>query len=364
MVNILMFGMSSYPGGIENYLRNVFLTKECSEKIHIDFVSYEDSIAYYDELMELGYNVIFVPHLKRQPVGYFKSVLRLFKNNYDAVYINMLSAANPIPVFLAKKNRIKNIILHAHSNSTLKGILRNLFHHISKKYCDKAADKRLACSNEAAEWLFNLNNKNNDVVIIPNAINVDKHIFSDKDRDEIRAKYLIEDNEVLLGSVGRLGPEKNNLFMIDILKDLIDKNVPAKLMLIGEGVMREKIQEKVAEYNLSDKVIMTGTIINPECYYSAFDCFLFPSLFEGFGIAALEAQSAGLKCLCSDTLSKQLDVTNTIEYLPIDKGVNCWSEYIISNNLKFNRNLMNKTVAQSDFNIKSQRSKILELIYE
>ena len=365
-MKILMFGMSSYPGGIENYIVNYFCDKKFASENKIDFVTYENKIAYENKILECGYGIKYVPHLKKNPLGYRRKISRLLKENYDCVYINMLSAANKIPIVLAKKSNITNIIIHAHANSTVKGFLRHTLHFFNKKYCDKNATKRLACSNESAKWLFNFNNNNNKIIIVPNAIDVKKYRYSSKFRNEIREKYLIKSDELLLGSVGRFGPEKNNEFMIDILNYLLQKGIRTKLMLVGDGAMREALIKKIYLLGISDSVIFTGTIINPYKYYSAFDVFLFPSLFEGFGIAALEAQAAGLRCFCSNTLSSELNVSNTICYLNLKNGTEFWGNKIIEDitQAKLDRIEINEKLLESDYNIEKQIERLKKILYE
>ncbi len=361
---MLMFGMSSYPGGTENYIRNIFFHHDCSKRIQIDFITYEDGLAYSNEMEAFGYRVLRVPHLKRHPIGYFKAVSKIIKEQeYDAVYINMLCAANPLPIFFSKRNKISNIILHSHSNSTVKGIVRGFLHRFCKGYCDKAAALRLACSESAAEWLFNKSNNTSLIEIIPNAIDTEKYQFSADYRADIRNRYNVKADELLIGSVGRFGPEKNNLFMLDILSEFSKRNVKAKLMLVGDGGLRPSIELKIKELGLENKVILTGTVIDPYQYYSAFDCFLFPSSFEGFGISALEAQSCGLRCYCSDSLSGELNVTQTLHYLPISAGAEYWMNEILNGDNTLDSHLMNLRVKESPYNILNQRNRVLELIY-
>ncbi len=363
MLKILMFGMSSYPGGTENYIRNIFFYRDCASRLEIDFITYEQDLAYSDEMADYGYRVIKVPHLKRHPFGYFKAVSKVMKEQrYDAVYNNMLCAANPLPVYFAKRDKTPRIILHAHSNSTVGGT-RGLLHKLCKGYCDKAATLRLACSGEAVEWLFNSENKKSPIEIIPNAIDTEKYSFSASYRDEIRAAYGVGESELLLGSIGRFGHEKNNLFMLDILKAVLNKGVTAKLLLVGDGALRGEIEQRIKELSLDDRVILTGTVIDPYKYYSAFDKFLFPSTFEGFGIAALEAQSCGCRCYCSDSLSGELNVTGTVCYLPLSAGAEAWATEILGDNSVISPDLMNGKVKNSAYNIASQRNHVWELIY-
>ncbi len=362
-MKLLMFGMSSYPGGTENYIRNIFFNESVSERISIDFITYEEDLAYSDEMQSLGYRVLHVPHLKRKPLGYFKAVSRIMRSErYDAVYVNMLCAANPLPIYFAKANKTPQIILHAHSNSTVKGAVRGILHKLCRGYCDRAATLRLACSQDAAKWLFDQKNTACRIEIIPNAIDTEKYSFSNEHRTKIRESFGIGD-ELLLGSVGRLAPEKNDMFMLDILRCISDRGIPARLMLIGDGALRPAIEERIRELDLSDKVILTGTVIDPYKFYSAFDRFLFPSLFEGFGISALEAQSCGARVFCSDTLSRELDVTGSVRYLPLSQGAGLWADEILKDHDRSRTNEMNSKIEASPYNIKNQRERVMELIY-
>ncbi len=361
-MNLLMFGMSSYPGGVESYIRNVFLNEFFSEKMNITFVCYEDKLAYSDEINSLGYKIEFVPNLKRDPLGYRRAVSNIYKTQkIDAVYVNMLNSSNSVPIDLAYKYGVEKIILHSHCTSLQNKGLKYILHKLNKNKCDKKATVRLACSDDAARWLFNV--EKNDVKIIPNAIDTEKYRYDGNARNTIREKYCISDDEILLGSVGRFGPEKNNIFMLQILKKAIDSGMNAKLMLVGDGALREEIEGFVKDNALEEKVVLTGTITDPYHIYSAFDIFLFPSLFEGFGIAALEAQSCGLKCFCSDRLSRSLNVTGAVEYLPISNGADIWYNAIKQNTSPLDRNAMNEAVAKSEFNIEIQKHYIAELIY-
>ena len=140
-MRIAMFGMSSYPGGIENYIANYFLTEDFSKLATIDFFTYEKNLAYSEEIIKNGYSIQKVPHLKKNPLGYIKAVKRLLlKNNYDCVYLNMLSAANIVPLKFAVKYNVPRIVVHAHANSTVKGLLRKNLHNLNKKYCKKYAN--------------------------------------------------------------------------------------------------------------------------------------------------------------------------------------------------------------------------------
>lgn len=353
-----MFGMSSYPGGIENYIANYFLCEEIAKKISIDFVTYENKLAYEEKIKAYGYKVKTVPHLKKHPLGYIRAVKKLLKeNHYDCVYVNMLSAANIIPIKYATKYRIEKIVAHAHANSTVNGFLRNFLHGRNKKYCKKKANVKFACSKEAGIWLFD----EEACEIIPNAIDITRFSFSAKNRKEIRGNHGVLEDTLLIGHVGRFADEKNHAFLIDVFNSLKQRiKSPVKLMLVGDGAGRGTIEEKVERLGLKEEVIFVGTSNETEKYYSAFDYFVFPSIFEGFGMAALEAQVSGLTCFCANGLSNELNLFGRVQFLGLDIGANAWADHITLEILKKTDRKDIKIPARFDIN--NQRGKILEIL--
>lgn len=354
-----MFGMTSYPGGIENYIVNYFCHPSFpSNRISIDFVTYEDKIAYEERLENKRYNVYTVPHLKKSPFAYFKECKRLIKENgYDAVYVNMLTAANALPIYLAGLFNIKKIILHAHASLTINGIARKSLHMVNRGFCNRKASMRLACSEKAGEWLF----KNRHYYIIPNAIDCNRFIPSNENRKSIREKYGIKDETILIGHIGRFAEEKNHGFMLDILTSLIKDNVDAKIIFVGDGYTKRSIEQRVKDESLGKYVIFAGTSNETEKYYPAFDVFLFPSTFEGFGMAALEAQSCGVACVYSDSLSPLLNVTGKNRILSLKESATVWANEI-KKTAHMDKQMMNESVRKSDFNIEKQVLRLADLI--
>ena len=215
---------------------------------------------------------------------------------------------------------------------------------------------RFACSKEAGKWLFD----NQTYNVIPNAIDAKRFAFSNADRELIRQEYNISSNEFVLGHVGRFGEEKNHTFLIDVFTAYQEKMGNARLMLVGDGVHREEIQEKVKSLGLADKVSFVGTTNETEKYYSAFDCFVFPSIFEGFGMAALEAQACGLQCFCSKTLSPELNVTGRVDFLDLLDGAEAWVNYIAAKAL--GNTDRSEKIELGNFDIEKQRKNMVGLL--
>ena len=360
-MRILMFGMSSFPGGIENYIANYFLCEEFSRDTKIDFVTYDGSLAYEDRIIALGHSVKRVPHLRKKPFAYIRAVKKLLKEgDYDCVYVNMLSAANVVPIRCAAKCGVKKIAVHAHANSTVKGALRRILHSVNKKFCKNKAAVKLACSDAAGSWLFD----DGEFTVVPNSIDVDRFSFSAESRNEIRESLGIENSTFVVGHVGRFAEEKNHLFLLDIFNELLKKRENSRLLLVGGGPYETLIREKAAALGISEKIIFAGITDSSHRYYSAFDAFVFPSVFEGFGMSALEAQACGLPCFCSDTLSRNLDVTKTVEFLSLGKSAEIWADAVLKKKMLISRSDMNRIVRDSEYNINTQIANLKSILRE
>ncbi|MCB6416153.1 glycosyltransferase [Faecalimonas umbilicata] len=159
--------------------------------------------------------------------------------------------------------------------------------------------------------------------VIANGIDIKKFVFNEKDRKLIRQKYKIGDRTVI-GHVGRFTYQKNHTLIIDIFSEYHKNNPESVLMLVGEGEDKEKIWNYVLHKGLFDDVIFTGAVPNVWSFLSAMDKFLFPSLYEGLGIALLEAQACNLPCLISDMVPKDGCLSNCVS-LKLGEPVGVWA---------------------------------------
>lgn len=182
------------------------------------------------------------------------------------------------------------------------------------------------------------------------------------DRERIRNEYGIND-EIVIGHVGAFKTPKNHSFLIKCFDLFLSIQPNAKLMLIGGGELREKIKTMCQEYNISDHVIFTGLQANVGPYLSAMDLFLFPSIWEGLPVSVIEAQASGLKCILSDSITKDVQLSYLVKYLPLSLGENKWAKEI-------NKNLPTKRCAASDSVLKqlasfdsSKSAQMLESFY-
>ena len=354
MIRVLMVGMHNKIGGVETFLINYYHHID-REKVQFDFVNMFDQLCFQEEICSLGGRIYSIPNVKRNPIGYYLGLKKIIKeNNYKIVYVNMLSAANILPIKISKTLKVPNIIAHAHNTGVPKGALRKILDKLNKKTLRKNATDFLASSKEAAEWMFG---KDISYQIIYNAIEIEKFEYNEATRKNIRKKLGIE-NDFVIGHVGRFCQQKNHSFLIEVFKSASKKVKNAKLLLIGEGELKDSIIKKVKEYNLEKKVIFIDPVSNVNDYMQAMDVFVLPSIFEGLGIVLIEAQSAGLRCYAADNIPTVANVFKKITYLPLEEEqwINAIEKEI--ENAGYNRVITKEEKRNCHYNIQEEAKKM------
>lgn len=327
MFRILMIGLSPHTGGIETFILNYYQNMD-KTKFIIDFVKRkEEKLLLEDELIANGSKVIYIPRKYKNLKKYKEKINTLFKENkYDAVWSNSAEIPNIDFLLYAKKYGVKKIIVHGHTSNWSVDYIRRVFHIINRRRINRVATDFFACSKSAIDFMF-VGNGRKKVKIIHNAIDLEKYKFSKIKRSELKNEYNLDGKKVI-GTIGRIDPVKNQIFLIDLLYHIkkIDENI--KLVIIGgsssENEELAKLQAKIAEYELQDSVILAGEQKNIGDWLSLFDVFILPSLFEGLPFVSLEAQANGLPCILSTGISREANITGTINYLDLQSDISIW----------------------------------------
>ena len=326
-VRILMvIGSLDYCNGITSYAMNYY--KELvKDKIKIDFaVHYDFSTEYSERILNDSNQIFYMGNYSiKSMLGLNRRIRALYEQNqYDIIHCHILNLAY-FYFKQAKKAKISCRILHSHATKNSDNFLKNIRNSIFKFLADRYTTTRFACSNLAGDYLFGKKN----YTVVKNAIDYKKFLFSQDNRKELRNIYSITD-ETCLGFIGRFTAQKNILFLISIAKELSELGFNFKLFLIGDGNLHSEIVHQIEIANLTKRIRIIDS--NPDVYkfYSFFDYFILPSLFEGLPVTGVEAQVAGCKCLFSDKITKELDFTGNCVYLPI-KDPKVWANYIYSN---------------------------------
>ena len=326
---ILHILMSMDIGGIENFIMNLYRSVD-KDRYIFDFCLWKKGTNHYEnEIVRMG-GKIYKINFSKNIISNIIQFRKILKNRkYDVVHIHSHFYSGFF-AYAAAKEKVPTVICHFHSffdnkkNNFFRKIYINICRHLIKKYSNKLC----ACSEEAAIYGFG---STNGVNIIHNYINTNKFIHVDKNiTEKIRKNNNISDDTMLLGTVGRLSPEKNQSYILEIASKLKDMKYNFKCLLVGDGPALHELKSIVDSYNLNNKIIFVGAVDNVNEYLNAMDIFLFPSLYEGFGMALLEAQASSCYCISSDTVPKSTDMgLGTVEYISLD-NMDEWVNKIIN----------------------------------
>lgn len=327
MHKILVFGMTENPGGVESFLRNM-ISEIPPETIQFDFLcnSYEKT-AYEEELAKRGGRMVHFAARSRNYRQYRRELGSFFAEHgaeYDGIWVNVSSLANIDYLKYAKKSGIAKRIIHSHNSRNMDSRLRGLVHRWNRLWIQRYATDFWACSEPAADWFFRKPLKKN-VRIIHNAIPVEKMRFSEKKREQLRAQLGFQ-HDYVIGNVGRLHFQKNQEFLLEVFASLARQTDRARLVLIGQGEDERRLKETAERLRVGDKVYWAGVQTDIDAWLSAFDLFVFPSLFEGMPIAALEAQANGVPVLASEeAVSDECRVNDNCLRLSLKSTADLWA---------------------------------------
>lgn len=324
--------------------------------ITFDFVSNEYMDPEFKSyILNHGDRVFLFKNRKSNPIAYVWKLRRIIaNNNYDVIHIHGNSSTVAAEISAIKLSHCKSkIVLHAHGVTTNHPVI----HRILVKYVNKNIDIALAASKSAGNFLFKNFNK---FEVVKNGIDIDKFKFNLNDRKIIRGRLGLKEDEKLLLHVGAFNGAKNQTLLVKMFQELTKVDSKYKLVFIGDGGLRHKVELKVNKMGLQHRILFLGEINDVEKFYSAADVFLFPSKYEPFGIVALEAQANGLPCLVSTKLPMTVKLTNNIKFLPIyESDIKKWIDSINDAHRITNINVSNWN--HKGYNIRSVAKKIKEI---
>lgn len=330
--NILIYTERWCSGGIESLLSNLIKHIDKS-KFNINILVSQKETDIYDEI--LGNNKVDEILDKRCENPFsriFKTIFRFKKviknKEIDVIHLNIYNGVGMIYAYIANKVGVKNIIVHAHNSGIDddKFKIKYFLHSISKAIFSKYADNYIACSKEAADFCFKIP-KNKSLTIINNGIDTERFKYNKETRSQYRRNLEIEDNFVV-GNVARFVEQKNHDFLIDVFLNLKQLIPNAKLLLVGNGLLEEKTSSKVKKFNIEKDVIILKERNDVNNILQCFDIFCLPSKYEGLGIAVIEAQACGIKCVVSDGIPKNAIITPNVKVISLKEEAKAWAEII------------------------------------
>ncbi len=350
-------------GGAETNMMNYYRHMDRT-KFQFDFLVHRfEEGAFEDEITELGGRVFRIRPLHPLTFRKYNHEVKNFlkkNNDYNIIHNNtselgyfMLNISNALgfPVH----------IVHAHNSEVVRD-LKSFFRYLWRVGVRKGTNQYFTCGKDAAIWLFG-KEKAKEAWQMTNAIETSNFVWNSELRENVKLKENITGNFNFI-STGRFNTQKNHLFMLDVFAELVRQKPEAHLYLVGDGELRPEIEKKIADKKLQDKVHLLGVRDNIHELLQAMDYFLFPSLFEGLGIAFIEAQTAGLKCFISDGVPAEgILVEENVKVISLKKSAKEWSEIILPN-LEYERKDTSQTVKDAGYDIVENAKKLEEKYLE
>lgn len=349
-------------GGVETFLINYVEAMDTSN-LEIHLYTYTDPIEECAQRFEAAGCIIHqVSSMESSPFVSFKDLIQQLKNDEIDIAHCHMTFTNFHGLGAAFFAGVKIRISHAHlfniqEGSKVKRFIRN---HLYSFLSNLVSTHYLAASEPAALDLFGKKRvKRKEVTLLKNAISQQRFEFSPEDRQYIKKKHNISNKEKVIGNIGRFVNQKNHKFVIDIFNELLKINSEYKLIIIGTGELEKDIKKQIHSLNIDKKVVIVDPLQDIYKYYSSFDLFLFPSLYEGLGIVVIEAQANEVNILASaNVIPKEAKLTKAYHELSLELTAKEWAEYI--NKMSFERVPIFNELIDNGLDINYESEKLLD----
>lgn len=365
-IRVLQFPIANSYGGITHYALDNWKWID-KERFHIDFATMSKKLDFADEITSRGSKIHYLScYAEENKEQFVSEVNAILDEGYDVVHLHTKQWKSFLMEEICLERNIPKIIVHSHStrcdaNDPMKRQKETRLHsQVKAQFNATYATDFWACSKEAADWLFGGQIPKSRIQIMRNAIEVDEFLYQEQVRSQVRKELGLEESFVL-GNVGRLVYQKNHEFLIEVFASACRQKSNLKLLLAGDGDLEPDIKEKVKSLGIEDKVLFLGKCAETSRLYQAMDLFVLPSRFEGLGIVLIEAQAAGLKCMCTAGIPEEAKITENLEYLPLEKDV--WVSEILRMSKPYVRKNMKAEITSAGYDISAQ-IKVIERNYQ
>lgn len=367
-LRVLQVGMTRNLGGIETYLIEQFRHLDKS-KIDYDFVNItgEYSICYEDEILASGSKIFKVVSRHKNPLLHYWQWFNILLQNkgvYDVIVLNTNSLEYVFPLVLGKVFGIPVRVIHSHNSGfeNKQGLARRLLVGMNKKLLAWSANLRFACSQFAGQWMF----KDNPYHVIYNAIDIHKYDVDLIVREETRNALGLH-TELTLLHVGRFSYQKNHSFLLDIFKEVHRIQPDSVLLLVGdtteESEFLTEVKRKIKAYGLENVVRLLGRRDDVNKIMQAADVLVMPSFFEGLTVVGIEAQASDLPLLLSDTVTKELGLLPSTQFISLEAGPTAWAEAIV-NSKQHNRQSRYEELKAAGYDIGNETERVEKLLID
>lgn len=324
-IRVLQVFAALDSGGVSNFVMNLYREMDTNQ-IQFDFaMTAGEKSLYDDEVLSRGGRIFYFDP-EEKLTDNLRRVLRE-EGPFQVVHSHVFFYSGLV-LAEAKKAKVPIRIAHAHNAHTGEShsVLRIAYERGMQLLIRANATHMLGCSEKACHYVFGDKiMKDPRAVVMPDGIDCDRFAFNPEVREQIRKKYGL-DEKFVIGHVGHFNPAKNHEKILSVFAEVCRRRNDAALLLVGDGELEQNVRNRTAELGLTDKVVFAGAHRDVERFYQAMDVFLFPSRYEGFGMAMIEAQCSGLVCVASDVVPQETNADGRAAYLPLAENDTVWAD--------------------------------------
>ena len=317
--------------GLENRLMDIYRNIDRS-RIQFDFMTNRAEAGEFDEeIKQLGGRVYHMSRIAPRSFFRYLGELKTFFREHPEYKIvhSHLNTLSTWPLLMAKKAGVPVRIAHSR-NASMDRNFKMLYKAFSRLFINGQATDRFACSRSAGVWLFGEKQVEKETFhVIPNAIQLDRFLYSEEKRQQMRRKLEIGEQELAVVCVGRFFPQKNHGYLLKVFSEVKKKQQNSRLFLVGQGELEQQIRDQVSALGLEDSVVFLGSRSDVGDILTAMDAFVFPSLYEGFGTVMIEAQCSALPMLASDTIPSETKLCDCVEFASIKEDPAVWADKLL-----------------------------------
>ena len=317
-------------GGAETFLMKILRTINREEYV-LDFIVSADG--FYDkEVRALGGKVYKVPLRTEHPIAVYKAIKTIVKENKYRYFMKLCDTpVGILDILAARAGGAKRIVVRSCNAATNSSWIKERIYGLMRPFFNSLIDCKIAPSTLAAEYTFGKKAvKKGKVTLLNNGVDLSIYRFDALGRKQIRDEFNIDDGTTLFGHIGRFNRQKNHAFLLEVFAQCHRQNKNTKLILVGEGELKNEIQESAKKYQIEEAVIFAGVRRDIPQLLSAMDVFVFPSFHEGMPNTVIEAQATGLPVVLSDTITREADITGLLEYRSLTESANDWARVATS----------------------------------
>lgn len=315
-------------GGAETFMMKLYRNFD-REKYQMDFCVNADGV-YDEEVLALGGKIHNIPLRTQHPLKSLFVLRQVVKKNRYKAVLKLGNAPLAVVDLIAAKLGGARVLAMRSCNALVnRTVAQKFVDKIFRFILNRVADVKFAPSDLAANYTFGRSEvKRGGVTILNNAVDLSVYHYDEILREEIRKEFALGDS-LVIGHIGRFSKQKNHKFLVNVFAELKKKCPDAKLLLVGKGELYNTVFAQIEEYDLAEDVIFAGTRSDIPAILSAMDVFILPSFYEGMPNTVIEAQSTGLPCVITDTITQMANITGLVTYLSLSDTVEKWADTVV-----------------------------------